>query len=59
MKSNEYWEQRFREEGKIWGESSSKSAYDALKFFLAHNVKTVLVPGMEGMRNYSPHRALM
>jgi SAM-dependent methyltransferase len=51
MNSSEYWEQRFREEGKIWGESPSKSAYDALKIFLAHDVKTVLVPGSGYGRN--------
>lgn len=51
MSNKEYWEKRFSEEGKIWGESPSKSAYDALKFFLVHNVKTVLVPGSGYGRN--------
>ena len=51
MDKKEYWESRFAEEGKIWGESPSQSAHDALKLFLANNVKTVLVPGSGYGRN--------
>ena len=46
-----YWESRYIQEGKIWGDSPSKSAYAALKLFLANNVKTVLVPGSGYGRN--------
>ena len=51
MNYNEYWESRFSEEGKIWGESPSKSAHYALKLFLTQNVRTVLVPGSGYGRN--------
>ncbi len=51
MNYTEYWESRFSEEGKIWGESPSKSAHYALKLFLTHNVRTVLVPGSGYGRN--------
>ena len=51
MDKKEYWESRFKEEGKIWGESPSQSAHGALKLFLANNVKTVLVPGSGYGRN--------
>ena len=51
MDKKEYWESRFKAEGKIWGESPSPSAHTALKLFLANNVKTVLVPGFGYGRN--------
>jgi SAM-dependent methyltransferase len=54
----EYWENRFAEEGKIWGESPSKSAHDALPLFLANHVKTVLVPGSGYGRNAKLFSAL-
>jgi len=47
----EYWDGRFTEEGKIWGDSPSKSAHDALRLFLANNIKSVLVPGSGYGRN--------
>ncbi|MHA2007752.1 MAG: class I SAM-dependent methyltransferase [Promethearchaeota archaeon] len=40
-----YWNQRYSEEGKIWGGSPSKSAYYALKLFKKHNLKRILIPG--------------
>ena len=51
MDKQEYWEGRYAAEGKIWGESPSQSAHDALKLFLANNVKSVLVPGSGYGRN--------
>jgi len=51
MDKKVYWESRFNAEGKIWGESPSKSAYHALKLFFAHGVRTVLVPGSGYGRN--------
>ena len=51
MDKKEYWESRYNEEGKIWGDFPSKSAHAALKLFLANNVKTVLVPGSGYGRN--------
>jgi len=47
----EYWDGRFTEEGKIWGDSPSKSAHDALRLFLANGVRSVLVPGSGYGRN--------
>jgi len=47
----EYWESRFSAEGKIWGESPSRSAHTALKLFVKQNVRTVLVPGSGYGRN--------
>jgi SAM-dependent methyltransferase len=58
MEKKEYWESRFKEEGKIWGESPSQSAHTALKLFLANNVKTVLVPGSGYGRNTKLFSAL-
>jgi SAM-dependent methyltransferase len=51
MDKQEYWESRYLGEGKIWGESPSKSASAALQWFLAKHVKTVLVPGSGYGRN--------
>ena len=51
MDKKEYWESRFAEESKIWGESPSQSAYAALKLFITNNVKTLLVPGSGYGRN--------
>ena len=51
MDKQEYWESRFKAEGKIWGESPSRSAHLALQLFLANNVKTILVPGSGYGRN--------
>lgn len=49
--SGDYWDKRFREEKFIWGESPSKSAYDARNRFLKYNVKSILVPGSGYGRN--------
>ena len=51
INSKEYWDKRFNEEGKIWGESPSKSAHCALEFFLRHDIKSILVPGSGYGRN--------
>jgi SAM-dependent methyltransferase len=47
----EFWEKRFNEEGKVWGELPSKSAYHALELFRKHGVKSILVPGSGYGRN--------
>jgi SAM-dependent methyltransferase len=49
--SKEYWDGRFSEEGKIWGESPSRSAYSALDLFLRYGIRSVLVPGSGYGRN--------
>jgi SAM-dependent methyltransferase len=51
MDKQEYWDGRYASEGKIWGESASQSAHDALKLFLANNVQSLLVPGSGYGRN--------
>jgi SAM-dependent methyltransferase len=51
MAKQEYWESRFNAEGKIWGESPSQSAQDALRLFTAHHVQSILVPGSGYGRN--------
>ncbi|HEY40792.1 MAG TPA: class I SAM-dependent methyltransferase [Dehalococcoidia bacterium] len=47
----EFWEKRFEEEGKVWGEMPSKSAYQALELFRRHGVNSVLVLGSGYGRN--------
>ncbi len=48
---SDYWDGRFRGEGKIWGETPSPTAEHALEFFRRNNVKKVLVPGSGYGRN--------
>ncbi|MFX1481263.1 MAG: class I SAM-dependent methyltransferase [Promethearchaeota archaeon] len=40
-----YWNNRYSKEGKIWGETPSKSALYALKLFKNYNIERILVPG--------------
>jgi SAM-dependent methyltransferase len=48
---NEYWDARYRAEGRIWGDSPSRTAEYALGLFKRNKVKTVLVPGSGYGRN--------
>jgi SAM-dependent methyltransferase len=48
---NEYWEKRYRAEGRIWGELPSRTAEYALELFRKNKVKKVLVPGSGYGRN--------
>ena len=48
---NEYWDKSYREEGKIWGESPSRTAEYALELFRQNDVKKLLVPGSGYGRN--------
>jgi SAM-dependent methyltransferase len=48
---NTFWEERFREEGKIWGDTPSRSAEFAIGLFRKAGVRTVLVPGSGYGRN--------
>jgi SAM-dependent methyltransferase len=41
----QYWDKRFKVEGRIWGDSPSKTARIAVKLFQNSNVKSILVPG--------------
>jgi SAM-dependent methyltransferase len=49
--TGEYWDSRFKSEGRIWGEQPSKTAYLALALFRKQEVKKVLVPGSGYGRN--------
>ncbi len=42
---NNYWDERFHKEGKIWGDAPSKTAVHAKELFLKNGIKTILVPG--------------
>ncbi len=46
-----YWNNRFKQEGKIWSENPSMSAFLAMQFFQDYDVKTLLVPGAGYGRN--------
>jgi len=48
---NEYWQQRYQAEGKIWGDSPSRTAVYALELFKKNGVKKLLVPGSGYGRN--------
>ncbi len=47
----DYWNERFSDEGEIWGIKPSKTAYYALKLFKSLNVRSVIVPGAGYGRN--------
>ncbi|MHA1239886.1 MAG: class I SAM-dependent methyltransferase, partial [Promethearchaeota archaeon] len=47
----EYWENRFLDGGKIWGEIPSKTTIHALKLFKRYGVSKILVPGAGYGRN--------
>jgi SAM-dependent methyltransferase len=40
-----YWDKRFEDENKIWGDSPSQTVYCALDFFQKHKAKKIFVPG--------------
>jgi 2-polyprenyl-3-methyl-5-hydroxy-6-metoxy-1,4-benzoquinol methylase len=48
---NEYWDKRYQAEGKIWGETPSRTAEYALGLFTRDEVKKLLVPGSGYGRN--------
>ncbi len=48
---NNYWDGRFRKEGRIWGDSPSSTAAYAIGHFSKDRLKTVLVPGSGYGRN--------
>ncbi|OGN97583.1 MAG: hypothetical protein A2Y89_02805 [Chloroflexi bacterium RBG_13_51_18] len=48
---NKYWDKRYQVEGKIWGESPSRTAEYALKIFEENKAKNILVPGSGYGRN--------
>jgi len=46
-----FWEERFREEGKIWGDEPSRTAAHAIDLFRRAGVHSVLIPGSGYGRN--------
>jgi SAM-dependent methyltransferase len=48
---SEYWDKRFQAEGRIWGDSPSRTASHALEIFRRAAVKKILVPGSGYGRN--------
>ncbi|MEF2965804.1 class I SAM-dependent methyltransferase [Paenibacillus sp. M1] len=46
-----YWNVRYHEEGLIWGQNPSSTAFHARDIFKQNNVTTVLVPGSGYGRN--------
>ncbi len=48
---NNFWEERFYEEGKIWGDSPSLTAVYAIELFKKTVVHKVLIPGSGYGRN--------
>ena len=50
-RQRDFWEQRFQKEGRVWGDSPSRTAVYALELFRKYQVKRVLVPGSGYGRN--------
>ena len=48
---NEYWDKRYLAEGKIWGETPSNTAGQALVLFRKNKANKILVPGSGYGRN--------
>jgi SAM-dependent methyltransferase len=48
---NTFWEERFAEEGRIWGDTPSPTAESAIGLFKSARVQEVLVPGSGYGRN--------
>ena len=48
---NTFWEERYRDEGKIWGDTPSRTARYAVELFNKNGVHSVLVPGSGYGRN--------
>jgi SAM-dependent methyltransferase len=46
-----FWEERFRDEGKIWGDTPSRTAIYAIELFKKAGVRDVLIPGSGYGRN--------
>jgi 2-polyprenyl-3-methyl-5-hydroxy-6-metoxy-1,4-benzoquinol methylase len=48
---NTFWEERFCDEGRIWGDSPSRTAVYAIDLFRKTGVRKVLIPGSGYGRN--------
>ena len=47
----EFWEEAFEDKQEMWGLEPAKSALLAVDFFIANNVKKILIPGIGYGRN--------
>lgn len=47
----EFWEEAFKEKKEMWGLEPAKSTILANHFFIKHNIKNVLIPGIGYGRN--------
>ncbi|MGE5943694.1 MAG: hypothetical protein ACM31G_05070 [Flavobacteriales bacterium] len=47
----EFWEEAFKEKKEMWGLEPAKSAILTKDFFVAHQIKNVLIPGIGYGRN--------
>ena len=47
----EFWEQAFKDKQEMWGFEPAKSTVLANDFFIEHNVKNILIPGIGYGRN--------
>jgi hypothetical protein len=51
FRMKDYWNQRFRREGKIWGGIPSSTAIYAKELFIRNKIKKILIPGVGYGRN--------
>lgn len=49
--TNNFWEERYCEEGRIWGNTPSRTTEYAIGLFKNANVRTILIPGSGYGRN--------
>ena len=49
--TTDFWENRFKAEGKVWGDDPSNSANIAHDIFKKHDVRNVYIPGIGYGRN--------
>lgn len=52
----EFWEEAFKDKQEMWGLEPAKSTVLTKDFFVAHKVKTVLIPGIGYGRNAQTFR---
>jgi SAM-dependent methyltransferase len=48
---SEFWEEAFKDKQEMWGLEPAKSAILIKNFFVEHNIKSVLIPGIGYGRN--------
>ena len=53
--AQQYWDERYRREGQIWGQGVSRTAWIAIQLFGQDDAKKILVPGS----GYGRHTTLL